>query len=338
VTPTRRLSLVRLVAGGLHHSGLLSPLARAVGYARRAPAFPILTFHRVNDDGDPFFPAVPTAVFEDHVAHLARHYDVLTIEEAAERLQARRAPRNGLAITFDDGYRDNLTQAAPILARHGIPATIFLATGHIGTGIPMWFDQVAQALKTTEADAVVLGAGRPLELSSRSSRLVALQAALAHLKSLPDLERRRALDRLVATLSPRPFPDAEPVMLDWPGVAEIRRLGFSVGAHTISHPILSRVTAEQAWTEISGSKSTIERMLGEPVRAFAYPNGGAEDYTPAVVAQVRDAGFLCALTTRHGVNTAATPRFELRRGSPGIGRGHVPTFAVKLAYYRLAQS
>src|SRR4030095_1471007 len=86
VTP-RRLSLVQLAASGLHHSGLLAPVSRAVGYARRTPTFPILKYHRVNDDADPFFSALPTAVFEQQMRHVARNYRVLPVEELVVRLE-----------------------------------------------------------------------------------------------------------------------------------------------------------------------------------------------------------------------------------------------------------
>ena len=109
----------------------------------RAPSrgFPILTFHRVNDDDDPFLPSMPTAVFAARMAHIARHYRVLAVEDLVERVRQGTAPRNALALTFDDGYRDNLSHAAPILAQHGLPATIFLATGYIGTPDVPWFDR-----------------------------------------------------------------------------------------------------------------------------------------------------------------------------------------------------
>ena len=157
----------RLAAAGLHHAGLLSPLTRAVGYVRREPAFPILTYHRVNDDGDPFFSALPTAVFERQMRHVARHYRVLPLEDLVERLQRGGLPRNALAITFDDGYRDNLTHAAPILARLGLPATIFLATGFIGTAEVPWFDRLAQGLKKSPLDAVRTPWGEELDLAGR---------------------------------------------------------------------------------------------------------------------------------------------------------------------------
>ena len=83
MTPSRRLSLVRLAAAGLHHSGALAPLTRAVGHVRRTPAFPILSYHRVNDDADPFFRALPTAVFERQMRHVARNYRVLPVDGVA---------------------------------------------------------------------------------------------------------------------------------------------------------------------------------------------------------------------------------------------------------------
>ena len=104
----------------------------------------MLSYHRVNDDGDVFLPALPTAVFERQMAFVARTYVVLTIEDLVERMGRDELPANALAITFDDGYRDNFTHAAPILARYGLPATVFLASGLIGT-----------------SDAPVVRSGRP---------------------------------------------------------------------------------------------------------------------------------------------------------------------------------
>src|SRR5574341_604156 len=128
----RNPTLRRWVAATFYHTGLIWPLSRALNYWGGAPAYQVLTYHRVNDDGDPFFAAVPTAVFEREIAYIARTYQVLTVEELADRTRRGDLPRNALAITFDDGYRDNFTHAAPILARYGLPATVFLATGFIG--------------------------------------------------------------------------------------------------------------------------------------------------------------------------------------------------------------
>jgi peptidoglycan/xylan/chitin deacetylase (PgdA/CDA1 family) len=327
-------TLRRWAAGGLYHTGLLRPLSRALAYARMGPVFQVLTYHRVNDDGDPFFPSVPTQAFEREIAYIARTYQVLTVEELADRMQHRDLPRHALAITFDDGYRDNLTHAAPILARYRVPATIFLATGFIGTAEVPWFDRLAMAFKCTKATSVVAPWGETLDLSDRAARVLAMERTLASLKCLPDDKRRRMLDSALKALGVTDRKCFKNLMLDWDDVHALTSSGFAVGAHTVNHPILSRISLERAWKEILGSRAMIEAACGRPPRAFAYPSGKAEDYTEAVKKLVREAGFACAVTTRFGVNTWRTCPFELRRGGPW--EDHLPTYALKLAWYRLA--
>jgi peptidoglycan/xylan/chitin deacetylase (PgdA/CDA1 family) len=327
-----RSTLVAAAVAGIYHAGLTRALALGAAHAG-PPAFPILTYHRVNDEGDPFFPALPTPVFERHMAHVARHYQVLTVEALVERMRGGDLPRRALAITFDDGYRDNLTHAAPILARHGLPATIFLATGLIGTGEVSWFDQLAMALKVTALPALRAPWGERLDLATTPARLRALDRAQAALKAMPDDERSAVLEQMVEALGgidPRGFKN---LMLSWDDVQALGGMGFAIGAHTVSHPILSRLSRERAWAEILASRTMIEAACGTTPKAFAYPNGRAEDYTPAVARMVEEAGFTCAVTTRFGVNTAATSPWELYRGGPG--EHDVPTFAVKLAASRL---
>ncbi|MBI2527046.1 MAG: polysaccharide deacetylase family protein [Candidatus Rokubacteria bacterium] len=332
---TAKVAVLRALSSALYHGGIVGPLTALAGRARRGPTFQVLTFHRVGDAGDPFLPAMPTRVFGAQMAHIARHYRVLTVEDLVERMRSGRVPRNALAITFDDGYRDNLTEAAPILARHGLPATIFLTTGCIGTGQIPWFDQLAIALKTTPRDALRLAADRILPLGTREERLRALEATLGYLKRVTDEERRDGLDRILDQLGGSAPGETKSLMLSWDEVQTLQGLGFAVGAHTVSHPILSRTSADRAREEICGCKRDIERHLGGAIRGFAYPNGGARDYTETVKHLVREAGFAWAVTTQHGLNTPRTPPLELRRGGPR--EDHLPTYALRLAYYRLAE-
>ena len=290
---------IRTLSSALYHAGLLRPLA-AVLRAGAGRGFPILTFHRVNDDEDPFFPAVPTALFARQIAHIARHYQVLTVKELVERIPRRTVPANALALTFDDGYRDNLTHAAPILTQYGLPSTIFLATGYIGTPDMPWFDRVALAFKLARRREITLPDGAPSRLETERDRLAALERVLGWLKTLPDEERRRAIDRVVTELRPRALERPKRIMLTWEEVDALRGLGFSIGAHTVSHPILSHMRPEVAREEILGSKLAIEKALGVPARAFAYPNGGTADYNETTVRLVQQCGFRCAVTTRWG--------------------------------------
>jgi peptidoglycan/xylan/chitin deacetylase (PgdA/CDA1 family) len=326
-----------LVARGaarvLYHAPFPRARVTLEGCARVDVAFPVLNYHRVNDDNDPFFPSLPTAVFERHMAYLARSYRVLTVEELVERLQHGRVPRNALAITFDDGYRDNLTHAGPILARHGLPATVFLTTGLIGTSEISWFDRITMAFKSTAVPSINMPWGDRLELRNATERLAAVEKTLAYFKRLTEDGFERRLDALLTELAIDDQRWGKGLMLDWDDVQALTGLGFSIGAHTIHHPILSRVSLERARREITGSRAVIASACGVSPRAFAYPNGRPEDYTEAVQRLVREAGFTCALTTRFGLNTRHTPVYELRRGGPW--EHDVATFAFKLSLYRL---
>lgn len=329
-------SLVRWTATSLYMAGLASPLSRAVGYVQPSPTFPILSYHRVNDDQDPFFPALATDIFERHMAFVARTYVVFTVEDLVERIGRGALPRNALAITFDDGYRDNLTHAAPILARHGLLATVFVVTGAIGTGEALWFDRLALAFRETRARAWNAAGDAVMPLETTTQRLAALSATLLRLKQLPDGDRRRAVDKVMHTLGVCDEGPLRKLMLGWDDVQALSGLGFGIGAHTVSHPILSRLRPEEARNEIVESGRAVAAACGRPTRAFAYPNGRSEDYSEAVAGLVREAGFRCAVTTRFGVNTASTSPYELRRGGPW--EHHVPTFALKLAGYRLSEA
>jgi peptidoglycan/xylan/chitin deacetylase (PgdA/CDA1 family) len=328
-----RAGLLERAAAGLHRAGLSGGLAVAAGWTRRAPAFPILTYHRVNDHGDPFFEALPTAIFDRQVEHLARHYTVLPVEELVDRMRAGTVPRNAAAITFDDGYRDTLTHAAPILAMYGLPATVFLATGFIGTAEVPWYDRLATAFKLSPRSTLTAPSGEEVVIETAEDRLRALDRIRAHLKTLPEEQFRRAFHRLLDGLGATEQHSSKNAMLSWDDVHALRGLGFRTGAHTVTHPILSRVTAERARAEVLGSREVIQGACGAPPRAFAYPNGGPGDYTAEVVDIVRQAGFSCAVTTRFGLNTERTSAWELRRGQPW--EEHLPTFALKLAWYRM---
>jgi peptidoglycan/xylan/chitin deacetylase (PgdA/CDA1 family) len=334
-----RTGFISAAAGGLHRARMLGPVSRFASWTGREPAFQVLTYHRVNDDNDPFFPALPVSVFETQMRYVAQTYTVLTVEELADRMRLGRVPRHAIALTFDDGYRDNLLHAAPILARYALRATIFLTTAYIGSGRRPWFDEVALAFKTTAAIAVEAPWGAWFDLGDEARRLAALEIAWRHLKQVPEAEFDRTLKTLLDALAPyERFVNGSRTrgMLDWKDVSALTNIGCSVGAHTATHPILSRLSESSARREIQESRDAIRAVTGKVPHAFAYPNGTSADYTPAIVRLVRNAGFTCAVTTRFGVNTRVTSPWELRRGGPW--EHDLPTFALKLASYRLLRT
>jgi peptidoglycan/xylan/chitin deacetylase (PgdA/CDA1 family) len=276
----------------------------------------ILIFHRVLPEPDALLHDVwPAAVFEDRMRWLRGTFNVLPLDQAVQRLHAGTLPARAAAITFDDGYRDNVEVAAPILARLGLTATFFIADGYLDGG-RMFNDTVYETLRRLPAGAIDLpvGEGGRVVLADATSRRAAADRLLRDLKYLPPPERLRVCEALAARLT-EPLPDD--LMMDARQVQELERLGMSVGGHTVNHPILTSVSADEARAEICNNKARLESLLGHPITLFAYPNGGpGRDYAAGHVAMVRDAGYEAAVSTSFGVSTRDTDPYQLPRFTP----------------------
>jgi len=276
----------------------------------------ILIFHRVHATRDPLFPNEPdAAAFEALAAHLAHRYRVVPLADGVRALRAGTLPARALAITFDDGYADNLTVAAPILQRHGATATIFIATGYLDGGC-MFNDVVIEALRSTTRDKVDLRAAGlpPMPVRTWSERRAAIDAVLPVVKYLPSGERDATVREVArrAGVVARPTP-----MLTGDGVRALAGYGLDVGAHTITHPIFTRIPRLEASREIVDGKAALQALTGREVPLFAYPNGvPGRDFTAEHVAEVRAAGFEAAVTTAIGAATPATDPFQLPRFTP----------------------
>ena len=303
---------------------------------RRGRNLQILIYHRVNDEGDRFFPGIPTGVFAQQMEYLASQWNVLPLEEALERLKRQDVPDNAIVITFDDGYRDNFLMAFPILRRLSLPATIFLATGVIGTGLALWHDRVFSAFRETRVPVLT---GMPNEhdqydLQTIAHKLAAQGKILRFIWSLGEDDRTRWIDQLVLQLNVSGHQGDSRVMLTWDEIRLMHSQGISFGAHTVTHPILSRLSLPRAVEELLQSKAAIERELQAPASAFAYPIGRQEDYSEDTKRLVQEAGYTCALTTVPGTNTARTDPFALRRATPWDE--DISAFAFRLNYFKLA--
>jgi len=304
---------------------------------RTSPPFPILIYHRVNPWPSSFaIDVTPPDRFRRQMEHLARRYRVLPLEELWRRTQEGSLPARSVAVTFDDGYADNHEFALPILRDLGVPATVFVVTGCVGTGVIPWHDRVLAAFeRTSRTEAALPGDPMPATLVGVGARRSAAFRVLGALKPLEEPERLAGVARVEASLGAGAgaAEAGRPLMLDWDQVRAMRRGGFAIGSHTVSHPILSRQSPERVWAELTRSKMEIENAIGEPVTLFAYPNGRPEDYTPETVSLVRRAGYRVAVTTTFGVNDGGDDPLLWKRGTPW--ESDQPRYALKLAYYRL---
>lgn len=273
----------------------------------------ILTYHRIIADPivqDP--DEIDAAQFELHVDVLSKYFNVLTLDEAAKRLRHGDLPARAVSITFDDGYRDNVTDALPILKRHGVPATFFIATGYLDGGT-MWNDVVIESVRRAaagEADFSDVGLGS-YRLGSAEERRAAIAGLLGKLKYRPRQERDSLCQAVAERLGVSPPGD---LMMRTDDLVTLRDAGMEIGGHTRNHPILSVADDEEANAEIVAGKRDIEAVTGAEITSFAYPNGRpGKDYEARHAEMVRTAGFRQAVTTAAGCVSRNSDPFQLGR-------------------------
>ena len=296
-------------------------------FALALPAGPraslsILIFHRVLPRPDPLFPGEMDAARLDALLGWLRDwFNVLPLAEAVARLRQGNLPARAAAITFDDGYADNHDVALPILQRHGLSATFFIAVGFLGGG-RMFNDTVIETVRRCEQPVLDLS---PLDLGrhvvgSLEEKQQAIPALLNQIKYQPFAQRLETVGALADIAGVR-LPDD--LMMTRQQVQALHKAGMGIGAHTVHHPILARLKPEEAEREITDSRDELQALLGEPVTLFAYPNGkpGA-DYRPEHVAMARRLGFRAAVSTAWGVARGNSDVFQLPRFTPwGRSRG-----------------
>ena len=280
-----------------------------------------------------FSPGIPVKRFEQQMRFLREHFTLCSLKELVQRIEDDDLPENAIAVTLDDGYRDNYMNAFPILQRFCIPATIFLATGAIGSGAALWHDRVFAAFRKTDAfvlDVFESAMGK-LSLGSQSERTEAQRRVLEFLWSKDDQERELAIQRLTDCLGVTSAREVGGLMMSWEEVLEMHRQGIEFGAHTVTHPILSRLPQEKVAREIGDSMRTIEERLGSQVTSFAYPVGRKMDFNPMTKELLKQAGYRCAVTMIFGSNGVGVDPYELRRVIPW--NEDATQFGLRLSYY-----
>ena len=290
-------------------------LGNLVSPAGNRARLAILIFHRVLDEPDPLLGEVDAATFEQQMSFIKKEFTVLRLGEACARLAQRSLPARGVCITFDDGYADNERVALPILARLGLPATFFVATGFLG-GRTMFNDDVIELVRTAphgSHDLSALGLGT-CTLGDIASRRAVIDRLLTNIKYRPLAERARLVAQLGESMRGRP---ATNLMMLPSQVRHLHEQGMEIGGHTVNHPILTALDNESARGEIIGCKHQLEEITDAPVTLFAYPNGKpGQDYGAPHVQLVRECGYTAAVSTTRGVAGARSDPFQLPRFSP----------------------
>ena len=264
----------------------------------------VLAYHRVVDHTAPDFVGLVRNVsaspesFEEQMRMVGREYNPVALGDLAAALDGTSLPERALLVTFDDGYRDNHDQALPILSEYSIPMVVFLATDHIGSDQPFWWDLVAWMFESAGPRIAELPLLGPTSWEEPHDAAVAWVAAA---KDVFDLERISALSELGDALGTPPIWSAfANNHLDWDLVRAMQRSGVAIGAHTCSHPILARLEPAEARRQVVASVEKVTVETGVPPTAFAYPNGLPGDFDDDSVSAVSEAGIDLAFTLLPG--------------------------------------
>jgi peptidoglycan/xylan/chitin deacetylase (PgdA/CDA1 family) len=323
--------------------GLARTLRRARISRTRGRDRPIiLVYHRVaRVSTDPQLLSVSPERFAEHLELIADRYETVRLAELVASAHEGQAPPHAVAVTFDDGYADNLDVARPLLERSSTPATVFVASGYVGGQGAFWWDELewlllrpgrlpstvileigAERLRCELGEDAVYTSGRAaacagwtvLDDQDAGSRQRLYRLLCARLRVLNKTERARVLEhlRLITEAEgsdgemPRPLTVEEIVRLADGGLVDI-------GAHTVTHPVLSQLSPQLQQEEITGSKRTLEEALGRRLVSFAYPYGAPGDFDTTTASIVRDAGFHHACATVPGRLNGRTDLFRIPR-------------------------
>ncbi|RJG07042.1 polysaccharide deacetylase [Noviherbaspirillum cavernae] len=276
----------------------------------------IVNYHRVMESFDPLLDSEPDVdTFRWQMELLAECFNVLPLHAAVQSLVAHRMPPRAVCITFDDGYASTHDVALPILSELKLPATVFVTTGYLDQGV-MWNDKIIEAVRHLPGERLDLRAAGLAEYSLRTidDRKQTIQRLTEDSKYLPPAARHDLTLRLQDMAG---GVRTDGLMLTREKVCKLAQAGIEIGAHTISHPILTSLEDEAAREEIAAGKEQLEAITGRPVRLFAYPNGKAGmDFDTRHVAMAREAGFDAAFTTAIGAATKGHDRYQIPRSRP----------------------
>jgi peptidoglycan/xylan/chitin deacetylase (PgdA/CDA1 family) len=324
----------------LYHSGLLH-LARL---SRQRVRGLVLRYHAITEGlADVAYAGpeicLPEPAFRLQAAFLRRAYSVVSVDELVSALaRGGKLPPRAVAITFDDGYADNHRLAFPVLRRLGLAATVYVATGSLEGGSPLWMSAVRALVLLASGDRLEVPGLPPFELGPAGERGAAVRAVTRALVPLAASERAERIGGAAAAAGVDLERELAGTMLTWAQVAELARAGWTIGAHTVSHLNVALAAARDAEAEIVASREAIAKRVGGPVLHFAYTNtGGSHRYFSAEIATLlRRLGFRSGVTSQPGALQPGTDVFLLPRIGVAPRLAPVIEFAAALERQRLA--
>jgi peptidoglycan/xylan/chitin deacetylase (PgdA/CDA1 family) len=283
----------------------------------------VIGYHNVTPTW--FWPAAPGAGVDGlarQVRALQRIGTIVPLGEALEALATGgRLPARPIALTFDDGYRDNLERALPVLERLGAPATFFLVPGFLDRTVDAWWETLAWAVTRARVPRAEV---RGHEVVAGDTAAPGLAALTDELKALDRTGREAGVRELVEALDPDGDVGTERLFMDW-DEARLLAARAEVGSHTGVHAILARETPDAQRADLTGARRRLQDELGVAADVLAYPNGQPGDQDAHTQAAARAAGHTAAVTTVDGFHSAGDDPFTVARVllDPTAGTGRL---------------
>ncbi|MBN1972652.1 MAG: polysaccharide deacetylase family protein [Sedimentisphaerales bacterium] len=315
---------------GLYLRKLLIFLIRKLGFIRliqfiNRNKIVILLMHGVMDDKDdvlwtPLRPRLSRDGLEEYVQTLSKYYNFISLPDAVEMLAGRKPVKPySMVFTFDDGYRNNLTHALPVLRRYKAPATFFVSTGFLNNPRPFWWDRLDYAMQHGEIN------GREVKICSMTTRLdnsnreTLLESYhKVNPEQMSDPEFVNEFEKIAAqleqesgcSLSEIQNKDNWSAILTWDEIVKNVNGDVTIGSHTVDHIRLRYVDKETAYEQLVNSKRDIEEHTKKPCLSLCYPYGSFND---EIIGLARKCGYVCGFTTKEGLNRPGDDLMRLRR-------------------------
>lgn len=286
-------------------------------YLDRSRNVVFVAYHSINEYSEDRIrvPNIVTpATFEEQIQYLASSAEIIPLQEFHDHVEeGKPIPRKSVVVTFDDGYKDNLTIAAPILQKYGVPATFYIATGYISADEMKWEDQLSCLVRRSETRRVSVrlsGDEVVYPLRNTAEKFKAVNALVGLMGHVSQAERMKVLEEMRTQFGLECTHQAG-VMMTWDDVRQLANTpGFSIGSHTVTHQHLTRIPLEAAEFELTASKTHLENEIGMQIKHFSYPYG---DYNQDVISAAKQAGYASAVTIEYGQNNIASDPFRLKR-------------------------
>lgn len=273
---------------------------------------------------------ISRARFATEMEYLKRSRPIVSMRQIAAAHRGEiEIPEGAVAVTFDDGFLNNYTEAFPVLKEHGVPATIYVATGYIGTGRRMWSDRLEDAfLRTVERRMSIAVRGERFDagLATTDDRVAAFLAVKQRCKMVADELKNEIVDAVCETLAVEPEPCELYDFCDWDDVRDMAFSGLvDIGAHTVDHVSLAKCTSANAAAQIRWSLAAVSDALADECDLFAYPEGQAHDFNELTIACLMAHGIDHTPSAMAGTNqVGVTDPFALYRTMVGFENAPFP--------------